>query len=478
MLWRRVKWYFIFLVCLRFSMKTILLVDDESSVVESLRLIVKDSYKVLSTLNGREALKILEKEHVDLVLLDIKMHEMNGLEFLRRLQPLGQEAGVVVLTAVNDVKAIVEAVKLGALDYIVKPFGVEEIKITIEKALQFKSLSREVRYLRSESKSHLINKLIQGRSRVMEEILDIISRVSRVDSTVLLRGESGTGKELAARAIHFHSNRREEPFIVVCCPNLAGELLEAELFGHEKGSFTGAYERRLGKFEIAEGGTIFLDEISEISLPLQAKLLRILQEKEFSRLGSHAVIKTDVRVIAATNRDLESMIKDGRFREDLYYRINVVPLYLPPLRERQEDVPQLVEHFFGIFRKECHAKMEYISKEAMEALLKYHWPGNVRELKNVMERTLALYGNELTLFPEHLPIEVTGISSRNLQRVKSDGNWRITLEDEVGRVEKQLIEQAIHQSGGVKSKAARLLGTTRRVISYKMQKYGIADTEN
>lgn len=459
-------------------MKTILLVDDESSVIESLRVILRDSYKVLSTLSGKEALKILEKEHVDLIILDLKMHELDGLELLRKLRPSDHEVGVIVLTAVNDVKAIVEAVKLGALDYIVKPFGVEEIKITIEKALQFRSLSREVHYLRSEYKYHSIDKLIHGRSRIMAEILDIITRVSRVDSTVLLRGESGTGKELVARAIHFHSTRREAPFIVVSCPNLASELLEAELFGHEKGSFTGAYERRLGKFEIAEGGTLFLDEISEINLPLQAKLLRILQEKEFSRLGSHSVIKTDVRIIAATNKDLESMIRDGQFREDLYYRINVVPMYLPPLRERQEDIPQLAEHFFDVFRKECHAKMNRISKEAMEALLKYHWPGNVRELKNVLERTVALYGNEATLFLDHLPIEITNISPRKLQQMELDKNGKISLEDEVARVEKQLIEQAIQQSGGVKSKAAKLLGTTRRIINYKIMKYGITNSYN
>jgi two-component system NtrC family response regulator len=381
----------------------------------------------------------------------------------------------VVLTAVNDVKSIVEAVKLGALDYIVKPFEIEEIKITIEKALEFKSLTREVRYLRSEFRYHSMDRIIHGHSRMMEDVIDMVSRVSRVDSTVLLRGESGTGKELVARAIHFDSNRRESPFVVVSCPNLAGDLLESELFGHEKGAFTGAYERRLGKFEIAEGGTIFLDEISEINLPLQAKLLRVLQEKEFSRLGSHSVIKTDVRIIAATNKDLEAMIKDGRFREDLYYRINVVPIYLPPLRERIEDIPPLVEYFFNIFRKECHAKTEFVSKEAMDALLRYHWPGNVRELKNIMERTIALYGSEPTLLPEHLPVEITGISG-NHQRVKPNINWGISLENEVARVEKQLIEQALLETGGVKSKAAKLLGTTRRIINYKMQKYGIRDS--
>ncbi|NUO08655.1 MAG: sigma-54-dependent Fis family transcriptional regulator [Candidatus Brocadia sp.] len=458
-------------------MKTILLVDDESSAVESLRYILKDSYKVIGTHSGKEALKILDKERIDLMLLDLRMHEMNGMELLRRLQPSFQETGVVVLTAVNDVKSIVEAVRLGALDYIVKPFEIEEIKITIEKALQFKSLTKEVRYLRSEYKYHSIDRLIHGHSRMMEEIIAVISRVSRVDSTVLLRGESGTGKELVARAIHFDSGRRESPFIVVSCPNLAGDLLEAELFGHEKGAFTGAYERRLGKFELAEGGTIFLDEISEINLPLQAKLLRVLQEREFSRLGSHSVIKTDVRIIAATNRNLEAMIKDGRFREDLYYRINVVPVYLPPLRDRPEDIPLLVEHFYNIFRKECHAKTESVSKEAMEALMGYQWPGNIRELKNIMERTIALYGNEPTILPEHLPVEITGISD-NLQRVKPNIPCEISLEREVSRVEKQLIEQALQESGGVKSKAAKILGTTRRIINYKMRKYGIPDSGN
>ncbi len=458
-------------------MKTILLVDDESSVVESLRLILKDTYKIIGTVSAKEALRILDKERVDLVLLDLRMHEMDGIEMLRRLQPFCQETGVVVLTAVNDVKSIVEAVKLGALDYIVKPFEIEEIRITIEKALEFKNLTKEVRYLRSEYGYHSLDRLIHGNSRMMKDILDVVSRISRVDSTVLLRGESGTGKELVARAIHFDSNRREKPFVVVSCPNLAGDLLETELFGHEKGSFTGAYERRLGKFEIAEGGTIFLDEISEINLPLQAKLLRVLQEREFSRLGSHSVIKTDVRIIAATNKDLETMIKDGRFREDLYYRINVVPIFLPPLRERVEDIPQLIEHFFNIFRKECHAKMEFVSKEAMDALLKYPWPGNVRELKNIMERTIALYGCEPILLPEHLPVEITSVSG-SLQRMKPNIYRRNSLEDEVARIEKQLIEQALHETRGVKSKAAKLLGTTRRIINYKMQKYGIKDTGN
>ncbi len=458
-------------------MKTILLVDDEPSVIESLRLILKDSYKVIGTQSGKEALKILEKDRVDLILLDLKMQEMDGIELLRRLQPSCQEIGIIVLTAVNDVKSIVEAVRLGALDYIVKPFEIEEIRITIEKALQLKRLTREVRYLRSEHRCRSADRLIHGNSPMMGEVIDLVSRVSRVDSTVLLRGESGTGKELVARAVHFDSNRRENPFVVVSCPNLAGDLLENELFGHEKGSFTGAFERRLGKFEVAEGGTIFLDEISEINLPLQAKLLRVLQEKEFSRLGGTVVIKTDVRIVAATNKDLELMIRDGRFREDLYYRINVVPIYLPPLRERPEDIPLLVEHFYNIFRKECHAKTEFISKEAMEALVRYHWPGNVRELKNVMERTIALYGGEKVLLPEYLPVEITGVSC-NLKRVKPDINLRISLEDEVARVEKQFIEQALYESKGVKSKAAKLLGTTRRIINYKMQKYGITDSGN
>lgn len=454
-------------------MKTILVVDDEPSVIESLRFILKDSYKVKGANSGKEALMILDKERVDLVILDLLMPEMDGMEFLRRLQLSCQEAGVVVLTAVKDVKSIVEAVKLGALDYIVKPFEVEEIKITIEKALQFRSLTREVRYLRAEfSRGYSLDRIIHGHSRVMEDVIDIISRVSRLDTTVLIRGECGTGKELVARAIHFDSDRRENPFVVVSCPNLSGDLLESELFGHERGAFTGAYERRLGKFEVADGGTIFLDEISEISLPLQAKLLRVLQDKEFCRVGSNSIIKTNVRIIAATNRDLEAMIKDGSFREDLYYRINVVPIYLPPLRERPEDIPQLVEHFYNIFRKECYARTKFISREAMESLEEYSWPGNVRELKNVMERTIALYGNEPILLPEHLPVEITGISF-SLQRMKSGSNGQTSLEEEIARVEKRLIERALQEAGSVKSRAAELLGTTRRILDYKMQKHGI-----
>ena len=454
-------------------MKTILIVDDEPSVVASFRLILKDSHKVIGANSGKEALSLLEKERVDLMLLDLIMPEMDGMELLKKLQISYEEIGVLVVTAVKDVKSIVKAVKLGALDYIIKPFEVEDIKISVEKALKFKSLTTEVRYLRSEfSRGYAIGKLIYGQSRAMEDVIDTVLRVSKVDSTVLIRGESGTGKELVARAIHYNSERRENPFVVVSCPNLTGELLESELFGHEKGSFTGAYERRLGKFEVAECGTLFLDEISEISLSVQAKLLRVLQEKELSHLGNHSVIKTDVRIIAATNKDLEALVRDGRFREDLYYRINVVPIYLPPLRERPEDIPQLVEHFFNIFRKECHAKTKFISRETMEALGEYRWPGNIRELKNVMERTIALYSNEPILLPEFLPKELSS-NSFNLQRTNSHSNEQVSLEEEVVRLEKRLIKLALNETGGVKSKAAELLGTTRRILNYKMQKYRI-----
>ncbi|MCF6148586.1 MAG: sigma-54-dependent Fis family transcriptional regulator [Candidatus Kuenenia sp.] len=458
-------------------MKTLLIVDDESSVVESLRYVLKESYKIIGVNSGKEALQVIDREHIDLMLLDLIMPEMDGMEVLKRLQPMNHEIGVVVLTAVHDVKSIVGAVKLGALDYIVKPFGVEEIKLAIQKALKFRNLSREVRYLRSECRSYFVDRIIHGHSKIMEGVIDTISRVSRVNATVLLSGESGTGKELVARAIHFDSNRRDKPFVVVSCPNLAGELLESELFGHEKGSFTGAYERKAGKFEIAEGGTIFLDEISEMSLLLQSKLLRVLQEKEFSRIGGHSFIKADVRIIAATNKDLESKIREGLFREDLYYRINVVPIYIPPLRERPEDISQLVEHFYKIYRKECHAKSEFISREAMELLLAYHWPGNVRELKNVIERAIALYGNEPVLLPEHLPAEIAGIPC-TFQKPIVNENERVCLEDEIARIEKQLIEHALQKAGGVKSRAAKLLGTTRSVIHYKMQKYGIEEITN
>jgi DNA-binding NtrC family response regulator len=454
-------------------MRNILVVDDEASVIESLRVILKDQYTVLGAGDGKEALAIIEKESVDLVILDLLMPELGGLELLRRLQLSCQDTGVIVLTAVKDVKSIVEAVKLGALDYIIKPFDVEEIKITIEKALQFRSLTREVRYLRSEiSREFSSERLVYGQSRVMEDVIEVISRVSRLDTTILLRGESGTGKELIARSIHLDSNRRNNPFIVVSCPNLSGELLESELFGHEKGAFTGAYERRLGKFEVAEGGTIFLDEISEINPSLQSKLLRVLQNKEFSRLGGYSLLKANVRIIAATNKDLEAMIKKGRFREDLYYRINVVPVYLPPLRERREDIPQLVEHFYNLYRKECHAKNKFISQGSMEALKEYDWPGNVRELKNVMERTIALYGDSPVLLPEHLPAEITG-DSFIPQQMPEHPDDQPSLESEIARIEKRLIERALLEAGGVKAKAAERLKTTRRILEYKIQKYEI-----
>lgn len=454
-------------------MKTILVVDDEASVIESLRVILKDQYTVLGAGDGKEALALIEKERVDLVMLDLLMPELDGLEFLRRLQLSCQDIGVVVLTAVKDVKSIVEAVRLGALDYIIKPFDVEEIKIVIEKALQFRSLTREVRYLRSEiSRECSSERLVYGQSRVMEDVIEVMSRVSRLDTTIIIRGESGTGKELVARSIHLDSNRRNKPFIIVSCPNLSGELLESELFGHEKGAFTGAYEKRLGKFEAAEGGTIFLDEISEINLSLQSKLLRVLQNKEFSRLGGHSLIKADVRILAATNKDLEAMIKKGLFREDLYYRINVVPIYLPPLRERREDIPQLVEHFYNRYRKECHAKNKFISQETMEALKEYSWPGNVRELRNVMERTIALYGDSPVLLPEHLPAEITS-NSFIPQQMHEPPDGQPSLESEVARIEKRLIEQALLEAGGVKAKAAERLKTTRRVLEYKIQKYEI-----
>ncbi|MDR4509984.1 MAG: sigma-54 dependent transcriptional regulator [Candidatus Brocadiaceae bacterium] len=455
-------------------MKTILIVDDDPVIVESLRCILQDHYNIIGSNSGRDALGVLEKELVDLIVLDLKMPGMDGMELLRRLQPNRDALGILVLTAVSDVKCVVEAMKLGALDYIVKPFDIEEIKVAVHRALQLRNLTREVHYLRSECRSYSIDRIIHGHSKAMTDVIYTISRVSRVNSTVLIKGESGTGKELVARSIHFDSDRRESPFVVVSCSNLADNLLETELFGHEKGAFAGAYERKSGKFEVAESGTIFLDEISEMSLSLQAKLLRVLREREFARIGGRSVIKTDARVIAATNKDLEEKIKRGHFREDLYYSMNVVPVYLPPVRERPEDIPPLIEHFYNIFRRECHAKSEFISREAMEILLEYRWPGNVREIKNVMERAIVLFGSEPILLPEHLPVELAGISA-GMQKVKPGNTIRISLEDEVGRIEKQLIEQAMQKSGGVKSKAAKLLGTTRSVIHYKMQKYDIPD---
>ena len=367
-------------------MRTTLVVDDEQTVLESFRIILKDNYRVLTADSGEKALKVLEEELPDLMILDLKMPGMSGMEVIQKVSKSFPGLPVIIVTATKDINSVIEAMKLGATDFVVKPFDVDEIKLLINKTLRSKQMASEVSYLRSEvNKNSGFNEII-GQSISLNGVLGTVERVANGDVTVLIQGESGTGKELIARRIYMQSQRHDKPFIAVHCPALPEHLLESELFGHEKGSFTSASERRHGRFELAHTGTIFLDEISEMTLSTQGKILRVLQEHEFERVGGTRTIKVDVRVIAATNKDLKDEISKGNFREDLYYRINVVPVCLPPLREREEDVPLLVKHFIDMFCGERRCKTRDISPDAMALLQAYHWPGNIRELRNVIER--------------------------------------------------------------------------------------------
>lgn len=456
-------------------MKTILVVDDEQTVLESFRIILKDNYRILTASSGEKALKVLDDELPDLMILDLKMLGMSGMDVLQKVSQSFPGLPVIIVTATKDIKSVIEAMKLGATDFVVKPFDVDEIKLLIDKTLRSKQLASEVSYLRSEvSKNYGLNEII-GQSRSLKGVLDTVERVAKGDVTVLIQGESGTGKELIARRIHMQGSRLDKPFIAVHCPALPEHLLESELFGHEKGSFTSASDRRLGRFELANTGTIFLDEISEMNLSTQGKILRVLQEHEFERVGGTRTIKVDVRVIAATNKNLKGEISKGNFREDLYYRINVVPVCLPPLRERRDDIPMLVEHFINMFRRDFGCRTHAISPDAIALLQSYHWPGNIRELRNVIERIMTLYGEKDIIVPEYLPHE---ISRGQTEVVVADMATPVlgveeSLDDTVARIERELILQALEQSNGVQAKAAELLKTTRRILKYKMDKLGI-----
>lgn len=457
-------------------MRTILVVDDEPSVLESFRMILKDTYRVLTATDGLRALEILRNESVHLVILDIVMPGMDGFDVLKETHKICCGIDVIMVTAIKTIKTAVEAMKLGASDYIIKPFDVEEIKIIIDKTVRAGELAREVAYLRSEINRDFEFSNIIGQSPGMKHIFDIIGKVAKADAPVLISGESGTGKELIARAIHSQSPRKNKPFVAVSCPNLPDTLLESELFGHEKGAFTNAIEKKVGRFDLAHGGTLFLDEISEISVSNQTKLLRVLQEYEFVRVGGIKTISADVRLIASTNVDLKTAISRGVFRKDLFYRINVVPVELPALRKRKEDIPLLVNHYFQKNKEKLRAKVKKIQPNAMKLLEEYDWPGNVRELKNVVERMLTLYGDNDAILDEHLPPEIRG-GDTDKSLCRSNDLVELlgaeSLDEIISRVEKELIEKALQSTDGVQIRAARLLKTTRRVLRYKMDKLGI-----
>jgi len=451
-------------------MKKILIIDDERNVCEALRMLLKDDYQISVAFSGREGLKLLEEEP-QLVILDVVMPDMDGLEVLRKIRQFNPEVPVIMLSAVDRVKTVVAAMRLGAVDYIAKPFESEELKLVIRKMLDYSRLREKVEYLQTISRDYREVEFV-GRSAAAQKVLQEVARVARTPSSVLITGESGTGKEVVAKLIHYHNSGADKPFVAVHCAALPENLFESELFGYEKGAFTDALEKKAGMFDLAKDGTIFLDEIGEMLLATQVKLLRVLQEREFLRLGGTKLIKTEARVLAATSKNLEDEIERGGFRQDLYYRLNVVTITIPPLRERREDIPLLVDHFFAQFQKTLHVTTKSISDEAKKILQDYGWPGNVRELKNIMERILVLHGDVKVIQPGHLA-ESFKKREPDSPVFPSLAPGSASLEDAVNKYEAVLIKQALEQSGGVVSQAAKILKTTRRILSYRMKKLNL-----
>jgi DNA-binding NtrC family response regulator len=448
--------------------KRILVVEDEANLLRVLELGLKGAgYAVERASRAEPALPLVERGEVDLIVTDMKLPGMGGLELLRRVRDLDSSLPVIIMTAYGTVETAVEAMKAGASDYLLKPFPLEELTITIDKALELRELRDENRRLREElgRKYHFDN--IVGRSPEMQEMFAAVERVAPTKATVLLTGESGIGKDVMARAIHHHSPRRDKAFVKISCSAIPESLMESELFGYEKGAFTGAVGSRPGKFEQADGGTVFLDEIGDVTPAVQVKLLRVLQERELERLGSNKTIQVDVRVIAATNQDLHAAIEEGAFREDLYYRLNVVPITIPPLRERKQDIPLLAEHFLAKYREDMGGRVTAVSTPALEKLMGYRWPGNVRELENVIQRAMvlaegpALEAKDIQLDADRRPAPAAAEGVRFLPE-------GMTLE----QYEQELIREALRRTAGNKWQAARMLGLTRSALRYRLKQMG------
>ncbi len=455
-------------------MKTkILVVDDELSMREFISILLeREGYEVLTAADADTALERLASSAIDLVISDVQMPGLNGLELLARIRASSPETAVLLITAYSTAEQAVEAMKLGAYDYLAKPFKVEEIKVLVRNALEKRDLQRENLQLKEKAQACEGFGSLLGISPRMRELFGILRKVADSPSTVLILGESGTGKELAARAIHDNSSRQGRPFVAVNCGAIPESLIESELFGHAKGAFTGAVGERAGLFEQAHGGTLFLDEIGELPLAMQTRLLRVLQEREVRRVGGSATRKVDVRVVAASNRNLSEQVQEGSFREDLYYRINVVQVIMPPLRERIEDIPLLVDH---LSRKHgcLEARGRAITSDALKTLMTYPFPGNVRELENIVERSMVLNRSQIT--PESLPPHVRGGAKRfDLQSTIEIPDGGIALEPALEELEKRYLLKALEKSSGIKKRAAELLGMSFRSFRYKLAKYGLA----
>lgn len=455
-------------------MSVILIVDDDKNMRWVLeKALKKEGHQVLSRSDGESGLSSLNEEIPDLVLCDLKMPGMSGLELLEKLKVQQPQVPVIMITGFGSVETAVEAMKLGAADFILKPFDIEAVKLAVNKALGVEKLKDEVRFWQTEAMLGNRPQGIIGSSTAMQELFQTLGQVAPTNATVLILGESGTGKELIARAIHEMSLRQGFPLVKVNCGALPENLLESELFGYEKGAFTGAASRKPGRFERANQGSIFLDEIGEVPPPMQVKLLRVLQEKEIERVGGTETIPVDVRIIAATNRDLTAEVQSGRFREDLYYRLNVVPVHVPPLRDRKEDIPELINAFIEKYGREMGKGELHFTDEAMALLLQYHWPGNIRELQNVVERAVIL-STQPFIAPDLLPVEV--LKSEHKENDETGIAHSLELTDagiQLDALEEDLIRQALKLADGNQTKAARLLGITRYTLIYRMEKHGI-----
>jgi DNA-binding NtrC family response regulator len=454
--------------------KILIAEDDDLNRDNLTELLTMEGYEVKAVENGKEAMAAFVEDKYDLVITDLKMPEGDGLELLKFVKDMNPDNIVIMMTGFGTVDSAVEAMKYGAFDYITKPMKDDLVKLTVSRALSFASLQEENVTLRDNLREKYDFGKMLGYSECMKTIFDTIEKVAKSDSTVIIYGESGTGKELVARAIHFNSDRKNFPLIPVNCGAIPEELLESELFGHEKGAFTGAIRNRLGRFELAQGGTIFLDEIGDMSPSLQVKLLRVIQEKQFERIGGVKTINADVRIIAATNQDLELAVAEKRFREDLYYRINVIPIHLPALRERGPDIAILANHFLQKFAQTKKKDVSSISPEAIACLLHYPWPGNVRELENLIEMLVVLKdGNEIVL--EDLPLKIRQFKKEAQSigsiQIPEDG---IDFNELVNQFEKDILLNALEKSSGVKNRAAKLLNLNRTTLVEKLKRLNIS----
>ena len=455
--------------------KRVLIVDDEESFRHMLSVIlIKEGYEVEAASTGEEGLQRAAASPFDQILCDIRMPHMDGLEFLREIKKTGAEASIIMMSAYGTMDTAIEAIKLGAYDYISKPFKPDEIVLTLRKAEEREQLRKENQLLRKEVGKEYSFENIVSKNEEMQKIFDVIKKVSQYKSTVLITGESGTGKELVARALHYNSDRSQNPFIAVNCGAIPENLLESELFGHAKGAFTDAIRTKKGLFEEADSGTLFLDEIGELPGQLQVKLLRVLQDGEIRRIGESKPIQIDVRIVAATVKDLSKEVNEGRFREDLFYRLNVLPIHIPPLRERKEDIPLLIRHFIGKYNQAMNKNVADVDLKAMDTLMNYKWYGNVRELENTIERAIVL-SEKSNIDLENLPIEIQNFKEEFQQEVLSEDEYSIKKASK--SLEISLIKRALKKTKGNHTHAAKLLEISHRALLYKIKEYEIVENE-